>query len=106
MHSSKKYILTIRNETMFADEDYGRPINERLSTILRRTTSKDDLANIALRSSVSFSTIRDVIYRTNSLTKSNAKAIALLVHVAFENAIARKLQAEGDIMYLDNMLKL
>ena len=91
---------------MFSQEDYGKPINEKLSTILRRTTSKDDLANIALRSNVSFSTIRDVIYRTNSLTKSNAKAIALLVHVAFENAIATKLQAEGDIIHLDKMLRL
>lgn len=106
MISSKKYTLTIRNETMFSKEDYGKPINDRLSVILRRTTSKDDIANIALRSNVSFSTIRDVVYRTNSLTKSNSKAIALLVHVAFENAFAQKLQAEGDIMYLDNMLKL
>ncbi|GMN07766.1 hypothetical protein MTsPCn5_31550 [Croceitalea sp. MTPC5] len=106
MLSKPKYSLTIRNETMFSEEDYGKPISERLSTILRRTTSKDDLANIALRSNVSFSTIRDVVYRTNSLTKSNAKAIALLIHVAFENAIAQKLQAEGDIMFMDNMLKL
>ena len=91
---------------MFNDTEYGKPISERLSNILRRTTSKNDLANIALRSSVSFSTIRDVVYRTNSLTKSNAKAIALLVHLAFENAIAQKLQAEGDMMFLDKMLKL
>jgi len=106
MTSSKKIMLTIRNEALFNKEDYGKPINARLSVILRRTTSKDDIANIALRTNVSFSTIRDVIYRTNSLTKSNSKAIALLVHVAFENAFAQKLQAEGDIMYLDNMLKL
>jgi len=104
--ASPKYSLTIRNETMFEKEDYGKPINAGLSEILRRTTSKDDIANVSLRSNVSFSTIRDVIYRTNSLTKSNSKAIALLVHVAFENAFAQKLQAEGDIMYLDSMLKL
>ena len=106
MHSSEKYSLTIRNETMFTDADYGKPISERLSNVLRRTTTKDDLANIALRSSVSFSTIRDVVYRTNSLTKSNAKAIALLIHVAFENSIAQKLQAEGDMMFMDKMLNL
>ncbi len=106
MMSSSKYTLTIRNEIMFKSEDYGKPLNARLSEILRRTTSKDDIANVSLRSNVSFSTIRDVIYRTNSLTKSNSKAIALLVHVAFENALAQKLQAEGDIMYLDGMLNL
>ncbi len=91
---------------MFTDADYGKPISERLSNVLRRTTTKDDLANIALRSSVSFSTIRDVVYRTNSLTKSNAKAIALLIHVAFENSIAQKLQAEGDMLFMDKMLNL
>ncbi len=106
MPSSQKYSLIIRNETMFTDDDYGKPISERLSNVLRRTTSKNDLANIALRSSVSFSTIRDVVYRTNSLTKSNAKAIALLIHVAFENSIAQKLQAEGDMLFMDTMLKL
>ncbi len=106
MHSSQKYSLTIRNETMFTNDDYGKPISERLSNVLRRTTTKNDLANIALRSSVSFSTIRDVVYRTNSLTKTNAKAIALLIHVAFENSIAQKLQAEGDMLFMDNMLKL
>lgn len=106
MHPSEKYSLTIGNETMFTDAEYGKPISERLSNVLRRTTTKNDLANIALRSSVSFSTIRDVVYRTNSLTKTNAKAIALLVHVAFENSIAQKLQAEGDMMYMDQMLKL
>lgn len=106
MRSSEKYSLTLRNETIFQNADYGKPISERLSTILRRTTSKNDLANIALRSNVSFSTIRDVVYRTNSLTKSNAKAIVLLIHVAFENSLATKPQAEGDILYLDKMLKL
>ena len=106
MLPTKKYFLTIRSDAMFSTEDYGKPISKGLSTVLRRTTSKDDLANIALRSNVSFSTIRDVVYRTNSLTKSNAKAIALLVHVAFENAIATKLQAEGDIIHLDKMLRL
>lgn len=106
MISPAKYSLTIRHEIMFKKEDFGKPLNAKLSEILRRTTSKDDIANVAVRSNISFSTIRDVIYRTNSLTKSNSKAIALLVHVAFENAFAQKLQAEGDIMYLDNMLKL
>lgn len=106
MISKKKYSLTLRHETMFKKEDYGKPLNARLSEILRRTTSKDDIANVAVRSNISFSTIRDVIYRTNSLTKSNSKAIALLIHVAFENAFAQKLQAEGDIMHLDNLLKL
>ena len=60
-----------------------------------QNTSKNDLANIAIKSNVSFSTIRDVVYRTNSPTKLNAKAISLLMHAAFENSVAHKLQARG-----------
>ncbi|HKL91506.1 MAG TPA: hypothetical protein VJ880_10025 [Allomuricauda sp.] len=96
----------VKKEIIFKEEDYGKPINETLSEVLRRNTSKNDFANIAIQSNVSFSTIRDVVYRTNSLTKLNAKAISLLIHAAFENSFAYKLQAEGDIMYLDNLLKL
>ena len=74
--------------------------------MLRRNATKNDFANIAIKSNVSFSTIRDVVYRTNSLTKVNAMAISLLIHAAFENSFAYKLQAEGDIMYLSNLLKV
>ncbi len=106
MGSIKYSDLIINSNSMFLEEEFGKPISEQLSTILRRNASKDDFANIAGRSNISFSTIRDVVYRTNSLTKANAKAISLLVHTAFENAIASKLQAEGDILYLDYLLKL
>lgn len=104
MGSIKHFDLMINSQAMFSKEDYGKPISERLSTILRRNVSKNDFADVAIRSKVSFSTIRDVVYRTNSLTKTNAQAIALLVHTAFENSIAYKLQAEGDILFLDNLL--
>ncbi|AEM70460.1 hypothetical protein Murru_1419 [Allomuricauda ruestringensis DSM 13258] len=96
----------VKGELIFREEDYGKPINEKLSEILRRNTSKNDFANIAIQSNVSFSTIRDVVYRTNSLTKLNANAISLLIHAAYENSFAYKLQAEGDILYLGNLLKI
>jgi len=89
---------------MFKEEDYGRPISEKLSTTLRRNTTKNDIANIAAYTSVSFSTIRDVVYRTNSLTLSNSKAILELIHIAFDNALARQLQAEADKQYLNKFL--
>nr|WP_298995947.1 hypothetical protein [uncultured Allomuricauda sp.] len=106
MGSIKKLNLVINSDAIFSKEEYGKPISEQLSTVLRRNVSKDDYADIASRTSVSFSTIRDVIYRTNSLTKTNAKAISLLIHIAFENSIAIKLQAEGDILFLDGLLKI
>ncbi len=106
MGSTKNLNLVVNNENLFSKNDYGKPISGELSEILRRNATKDDYANIALSTNVSFSTIRDVIYRTNSLTKSNAKAISLLVHVAYQNSIALKLQAEGDTLYLDDVLKI
>ncbi len=106
MGSIKNLALVINSDDMFSKEDFGKPISERLSETLRRNVSKDDFANIAIRSNVSFSTIRDVVYRTNSLTKANAQAISLLIHAAFENSIAYKLRSEGDTLFLENYLKV
>lgn len=89
---------------MFEPEDYGKPINERLSTLLRRNSTKDDFANVAAHTGISFSTIRDVVYRTNSLTYSNSKAICELIKVAFDNSLARQLQAENDKRFLNKLL--
>ena len=89
---------------MFEEDHYGKPISERLSIILRRNTTKDDFANVAANTNISISTIRDVVYRTNSLTKSNSKAIKELVRVAFENSLAKQLQAENDKQFLDKKL--
>lgn len=106
MGSIKDLGLVIKWEAIFSEEDFGRPISERLSEVLRRNVSKNDMANVAIQGNVSFSTIRDVVYRSNSLTKINALAIALLLHAAFENSIAYKLRAEGDIMFLSKLLNV
>lgn len=90
---------------MFTDQEYGKPINEKLSLTLRRNTTKDDFANVATTTGVSFSTIRDVVYRTNSLTKSNSRAIKELLRIAFDNSLARQLLAEGDKHYLNKFLQ-
>lgn len=89
---------------MLKEDDYGKPIDEQLSIVLRRNCSKDDFANLACNTGVSFSTIRDVVYRTNSLTKSNVKAINALIQVAFDNSLAHQLQAEGDKKFLNKLL--
>ncbi len=106
MGSSNNLGLTIKAENIFKKEEYGKPISERLSETLRRNLTKNDYANIAIRSNVSFSTIRDVVYRTNSLTKANALAICLLMHAAFENSLAYKLRAESDMLYLDKLVNI
>lgn len=89
---------------MFDPEEYGKPLSETLSIILRRNTTKDDFANVAATTNVSFSTIRDVLYRTNSLTFSNSKAIRELIKIAFDNALARQLQAANDKHFLNKLL--
>lgn len=89
---------------MFEENDYGKPISEKLSTILRRNTTKDDFANVAAQTNISFSTIRDVVYRTNSLTKSNAKAIRIIINAAFNNSLSKQLLAESDKLFLDRKL--
>ena len=89
---------------MLSEENYGKPINEKLSIVLRRNTTKDDYADIAAKSNISFSTIRDVVHRTNSLTKSNSKAILFLISRAFDNSLARQLQAEGDKLFLNKIV--
>lgn len=105
MSSTSTISFVPKSENIFPEEDYGKPINEQLSIILRRNVSKNDYANIASKSGVSFSTLRDVVYRTNSLTKSNAKGISLLIHTAFENCIGFKLRLKGDILFLNKLLK-
>jgi cyanate lyase len=94
----------MRNYAMFAPENFGKPIYEKLSVILRRNTTKDDFANVAASTGISFSTIRDVVYRTNSLTYSNSKAIRELIKVAFDNSLARQLQSETDKGFLNRLL--
>ena len=90
---------------MFEENEFGKPISEKLSVILRRNTSKDDYANVAAQTNISFSTIRDVVYRTNSLTHSNSKAIQMLLQTAFENSLAIQLRATSDKIFLDQVLR-
>ena len=59
----------------------------------------------AIQTKLSFSTIRDVVYRTNSLTKLNAKAITLLLQTAIKNSVDIKLKAEEDFNFLEGLLK-
>ncbi|TMU54987.1 hypothetical protein [Flagellimonas algicola] len=105
MGTLKSSDLRIKSEEMFTKSDFGKPIGEELSTILRRNLNKDNLANIAAGCGISYSTVRDLVYRTNSLTEGNSMALALLIHAALENSVARRLQSEGDIMFLDALLK-
>jgi len=65
--------------------NYGNPISEQLAQYLKDYTDNNDRANIAAKTGVSISTIRDVTYRTNNLTEGNSVAIIELMKVAVAN---------------------
>ena len=65
--------------------EFGKPISEKLSKALRSHISKNDIADIALISNVGTSTLRDVVYRRNSVTENNYKAVIDLTERALQN---------------------
>ena len=79
---TKEQIMTA---SLLKHENFGNPISEKLSNYLRAHTSKDDRANVAITTGVGTSTIRNVVFRSNTLTEDNSKAIVELVKVAIEN---------------------
>jgi hypothetical protein len=70
---------------MFQSEDFGKPISEELSENLKKYTSKDDRADVSIKTGISVSTIRDVVYRANMLTENNSIGIIELIKVAIAN---------------------
>lgn len=69
----------------FKSNSYGKPISEELSKNLKKYTSKDDRANVSIKTGISVSTIRDVVYRVNMLTENNSVGILELIKVAVSN---------------------
>ncbi|GAB1856762.1 hypothetical protein MHTCC0001_15980 [Flavobacteriaceae bacterium MHTCC 0001] len=70
---------------VFTNEDYGELIGEQLSKYLKKTTDVNDRVRVHKKTGVGTSTIRDVVYRRNRLTKDNAIAIVELIKIAKQN---------------------
>lgn len=79
---------------LFEQKHFGNPISKQLSDYLIRHTSKFDRADVATRTEVSISTIRDVTYRSNNLTSSNSIAILELMKLAVKNCTIEIHQAK------------
>ncbi len=91
---------------MITDEtNYGKPISKELSEYLRDYASLDDRANVAERMDVKLSTIRNVVYRTNTLTKDNVKAIEELIIIAVHNCEQVIIDAKKAKQYLNSKNK-
>lgn len=70
---------------LFDKDSYSKPISEKLSEYLRDWTNKQDRADVSRITKIGLSTIRDVVYRNNSLTEENSKAIVELMKIAVVN---------------------
>lgn len=89
---------------LLPNEQFGSPISDDLSALLIKYTSRDDWADVSRSKAVGSSTIRDVVYRRNSLTESNSKAIVELVRVAVNNIKAIIREAEDASNYANSIL--
>lgn len=63
----------------------GNPISVLLSDYLKEYTTVNERADVAAKTGVGTSTIRDLIYRTTSVTETNTKAIVALIELAVVN---------------------
>ncbi len=88
---------------MFTEKDYSKPLTEQLSVVIRRYTTREDIANAAAKSKVSISLVNRVVYRTASLTENSTEAIELLITEAIENCADRMEQAKEDLKYLETL---
>lgn len=102
---TKKSTMLKPEQIILKNEKFGNPISEKLSTYLRTYTGKDDRANVSTVTGVGASTIRDVVFRTNSLTRNNSKGIIELIKLAIHNCENSIDDAEIAIDELQSVLK-
>ena len=84
----------------FKEEDFGKPISKELSELLKKFTTKNDVADVSTATGVSISTIRDVKRRANMLTAGNSVAIAELINIAKTNCNLEIETAEKSLKFL------
>lgn len=87
------------------DEQFGNPISEKLSNLLRCYTTNNDRANVSISTGVGSSTVRDVSYRNNNLTEDNSKAIIALVEIAIKNCRESISNAQKALKYLSSIVE-
>jgi len=81
---------------IFKEDDFGKPIENKLSEYIKKNTSRKDIAKASTLSGVGTSTIRDVAFGYNSLTESNSKGIEQLLIIAKDN-YTDKISASSEV---------
>ncbi|MBS3993163.1 MAG: hypothetical protein KGZ87_05560 [Bacteroidetes bacterium] len=62
----------------------GNPITEEQKSIFHRLLTTNDLIDISTKVNVSYSTVRNIFYRTQSITEENKEVVAKMISKSFE----------------------
>ncbi len=65
-------------------EKFGNTVSEPLSELLKATITPQDRANIANKTGIGASTVRNLILRTTTITEENSRALYALLDKAIE----------------------
>ncbi len=95
---------TEKSENLLQNEQTGSVISEELSNYLRLYIDKHDRANVCIKTGVSVSTLRDVMYRSNALTVRNSPALIALIAIAKKKAIESVSTSQKAIEYFKDKL--
>ncbi|WP_440881439.1 hypothetical protein [Tenacibaculum sp. C7A-26P2] len=66
--------------------EIGKPITEEQKSLLHRLLDTKDLVDISATVDVSYSTVRSIYYRTQTITEDNKEAIYKMINKAFEKS--------------------
>lgn len=70
---------------MFKETDFGKPLNEKLSELLKKHTKSTDRTRVYEETGVGMDILRRVVYRDNAnLTPENSVGVLELVGIALE----------------------
>jgi len=89
---------------LFKEEEFGKTLNENYINYLKANTSRTDVSTASEKSGIGTSTIRDVAYGYNPLTKSNSKGIEQLLVIAKKNLESKIDQSKEVTKFLEENL--
>lgn len=66
--------------------EIGKPITEAQKDLFHRLLTTKDLIDISAQGTVSYSTVRNLYYRTQSITEGNLEAVIRMTELALEKS--------------------
>ncbi len=74
---------------LFQKEKFGKTISQELSNYLRQYTGVQERTYVSSLTGVGTSTIRDVVFKSNTLTETNVRALKELSKLAVQNSLKK-----------------